>query len=75
MYLSGSSRQCIAAGLVGDEGLAFVPRRGRCVDDFVTFHRQRPERRIVRSASFWYRRKASRINGAERSLNAPLQRS
>jgi hypothetical protein len=29
----------------------------------------------VRSASFWYRRKASRINGAERSLNAPLQRS
>jgi hypothetical protein len=47
MYLSGSSRQCIAAGLVGGEGFAFVPRRGRCVDDFVTFHRQRPERRIV----------------------------
>jgi hypothetical protein len=78
-------------GLVSGEGFAVVLRRGRCVDDFVTFHRRRSERLIttidrksaatgqsgelLRSASFWCRRKASKINDAVRSLHAPLQRS
>jgi hypothetical protein len=34
------------AGLVSGEGFAVVIRRGRCVDDFVTFHRGRSERAI-----------------------------
>jgi hypothetical protein len=45
MYSSGSSRQCIAAVWLV-EGFAVVLRRGRCVDDFVTFHRRCSERLI-----------------------------
>jgi hypothetical protein len=74
------------AGLVGGEGFAFVPRRGRCVDDFVTFPRQHPARltstidrksaatgqsgELLRSASL-VRRETSKINDGERSLHAP----
>jgi hypothetical protein len=90
MYSSGSSRQFIAADLVSGEGFAVVPRRGRCVDDFVTLRRQRSERltfddwleaRDDRSEQrnsalrlTWYRRKASKINDAERSLPILLAR-
>jgi hypothetical protein len=67
-----------------------VPRRGRCVDDFVTLRRQRLERvsstigrklattdrssALLQSALFWYRRKASKINDAKRSSLTLLAR-
>jgi hypothetical protein len=66
-------------GLVSGEGFAVVLRRGRCVDDFVTFHRGRSERVIStidrKSAETGQSGELGRINDAERSLNAPLQRS